>query len=307
MKYKGHQSFFIRKGWIGKGLKAIYDDSQIFMPKNSQKAMDKLGLGSNQVVALRYWLTALGLIEKAGNAKEHSKTELFELIFRNDTYIEEVGTLWALHYNLASNKKEATSWYWFFNELNARVFDKQELLSSLQNFDSLLCVEKGKIRNSNTAISSLESDLDCIFHTYIPHSKLSGKLVSPENVIDCPLGELGVVDIESKNNRTYRKRVISNEAIPDLLVLYGILGYLMQTNSDQFVNSEIKISSLLNDQYSPGRIYCLDNTSLLNSLYSLENEGYLSINRTAGSDVVRLKTEVTTQNGCLEKYYSILN
>ena len=65
MKFKAHQSFAVRKGWLGKGLRTIAnpDNAALLMPSNSKAAMDELGLGSNQVVALRYWMQTLGLVD----------------------------------------------------------------------------------------------------------------------------------------------------------------------------------------------------------------------------------------------------
>ena len=48
MRFKAHQSFFVRKGWISKGLKAVLEDGRMLMPGSSKKAMDELGLGATQ-------------------------------------------------------------------------------------------------------------------------------------------------------------------------------------------------------------------------------------------------------------------
>ena len=47
MKFKAHQSFAVRKGWLGKGLRTIADpnNAALLMPSNSRSAMDELGLG----------------------------------------------------------------------------------------------------------------------------------------------------------------------------------------------------------------------------------------------------------------------
>ena len=41
MKFKAHQSFFIRKGWLSKGMRAVVNDGSIFMPSSSKAAMDE--------------------------------------------------------------------------------------------------------------------------------------------------------------------------------------------------------------------------------------------------------------------------
>ena len=135
MRFKAHQSFFVRKGWISKGLNAVVDDRRMLMPSSSKKAMDELGLGANQVVALRYWLQAMGLIEYAdGRKREHVLTELGKLVLEQDPYTEETGTLFALQCNLASAQEEATAWYFFFNEFNMSVFGREDFTRALERY-----------------------------------------------------------------------------------------------------------------------------------------------------------------------------
>lgn len=43
MKFKGHETFFIRKGWLSKGMKNINTNPILFVDKNNNP-MDELGL-----------------------------------------------------------------------------------------------------------------------------------------------------------------------------------------------------------------------------------------------------------------------
>lgn len=301
MKFKAHQSFFIRKGWLSKGLHAVSapDKKAIFMPSNSKLAMDELGLGSNQVVALRYWLQATGLIECAKDKRKgHEVTKLGRLILGEDPYMEEMGTLWALHCNLASSREEATSWYFFFNELGMGVFKKEDFTRALERYVFTFNDKK------EVALTSLDADFSCILSTYIPHERTSRKAVSPESVIDCPLGELGLLDVESRADKTYRKIPANPRTLPPLLVLYAICSMREHLRSDDVeVSDEMRLETLLDGPYSPGRIFTLDSVGLLDKLYALENDGYLRINRTAGLDVVRLSNADLSRQDCLARYY----
>ena len=57
-----------------------------------------------------------------GLLNENALTFIANYLFDNDEgkdpYLEDIGTLWLLHYNLAKNMEDATSWYFFFNEFN---------------------------------------------------------------------------------------------------------------------------------------------------------------------------------------------
>lgn len=303
MKFKAHQTFAIRKGWLGKGLRGIQDVSHtLLMPSSGKEAMDELGLGSNQVVALRYWLETMGLISRVRRNREHDLTEIGQLIYDNDPYTEEIGTLWALHCNLASAQEDAASWHFFFNEFKVTgSFDKDAFTHALERY-VFTNNDKPKV-----ALTSLESDFNCILNTYIPHDRTSNRRTSPESVIDCPLGELGLVDVESKSAKTYRKRPANLSTLPGLLVLYAICPMRSELEKGgQVPDKEIRLETLLDGPRMPGRIYNLDSVALLTKLYELESDGMLRINRTAGLDVVRLNDPGMTKEDCLAAYYRMI-
>ena len=301
MRFKAHQSFFVRKGWISKGLKAIIKDNRMLMPSSSKTAIDELGLGANQVIALRYWLQAMGLIGYAdGRKREHVLTELGKLILERDTYTEEIGTLLALQCNLASAQEEATAWYFFFNEFNIGVFGREDFTRALERYVFTYNDRK------DVALASLESDFNCIIGTYVPHDRMNGKPISPESVIDCPLSDLGLIDIESRSNRTFRKTPPNLNSLPAILVLYAICSMQEHLADSRDRQTEIPIETLLNGPFSPGRVYNLDSVGLLDKLYELQNSDYLRINRTAGLDVVRILTEGLSKEECLRWYYDLI-
>ena len=106
MKFRAHDTFFIRKGWLSKGMRNVNNDPEVFI-SHEKNPTDVLSIGSNMVKALRYWMQAVGLTEEptTGKRPQHF-TELGNLIFKYDPYIEELGTLYLLQYKLASNEFE---------------------------------------------------------------------------------------------------------------------------------------------------------------------------------------------------------
>ena len=128
MKFRAHDTFFIRKGWLSKGMKYVQKKPDVFVAKD-ENPMDVLGIGANMVKALRYWLQAVGLTEEPSSGKRvQTFTSLGNSVFTNDRYIEELGTLYLLHYRLSSNKDEATAWYFFFNEFNMTEFSRDDFV-----------------------------------------------------------------------------------------------------------------------------------------------------------------------------------
>ena len=53
MKFRAHDTFFIRKGWLSKGMKYVQKKPDVFVAKD-ENPMDVLGIGANMVKALRY-------------------------------------------------------------------------------------------------------------------------------------------------------------------------------------------------------------------------------------------------------------
>ena len=199
MKFRAHDTFFIRKGWLSKGMKCVKAKNDVFVSKE-ENPMDVLGIGSNMVKALRYWLQTVGLtVEPKSGKRVQSFTGLGNSVYTNDRYIEELGTLLLLQYKLATNLNNATAWYFFFNEFNVSEFGRDDFVEALQKYIKM------SNEGSEVAVRSLNDDFNCIINTYLPKHKTSSGKVSPENNIDCPFGELGLVDVLSKTKKTYRK------------------------------------------------------------------------------------------------------
>lgn len=293
MKFRAHDTFFIRKGWLSKGMKYVHNKPDVFVAKD-ENPMDVLGIGANMVKALRYWLQAVGLTEEPNSGKRvQTFTPLGQSVFTNDRYIEELGTLYLLHYRLSSNKSDATAWYYFFNEFTMSEFSRDDFVDFLQR----------RIRmedsDATVAIRSLNDDFSCIINTYLPRYKTSPNRVAPESNIDCPLGELGLIDILSKEKKTYRKAIPVASTISPWVALAIIVDQAGESK-------EISLNELLTAPCNIGKTLNLDAISMLDVLYQIERIGKIKINRTAGLDVIHILEELTFQD-CVDAYYQSIN
>lgn len=293
MKFRAHDTFFIRKGWLSKGMDRVVAKNDLFVDKN-ENPMDILGIGLNMVKALRYWLQAVGLTSEPTKGKRvQSLTAMGKQIYDYDRYIEELGTLYLLQYQLAKQKQEATAWYFFFNEFSMSEFTKEEFVQALQNF-IMMCDDK-----SDVAIRSLNDDFSCIINTYLPRYKSNPGKVSPENNIDCPFGELGLVDIANKKKKTYKKSIPAAKSFNPWIILAVI--------SDQAEGKdEIGLNELLTKPCNIGKVFNLDAITMLDILYGIENTGMIKIIRTAGLDVIQLNQKLTFMD-CVKKYYETID
>lgn len=293
MKFRAHDTFFIRKGWLSKGMERVVEKPDLFIDKK-ENPMDILGIGSNMVKALRYWLQAVGLTtESARGRRIQSLTPLGEQVYLNDRYIEELGTLYLLQYQLAKQKEEATAWYFFFNEFSMSEFTREEFVQALQNY--ILMADDA----SSVAIRSLNDDFACIINTYLPRYKSNPGKVSPENNIDCPFGELGLIDIANRKQKTYKKSIPAAGSLNPWVVFAVIVDQAKGRD-------EIGLNELLTRPYNIGKVFNLDAITMLDVLHEIENLGLLKIIRTAGLDVIHLNQQMNF-NECVQNYYETID
>lgn len=289
MKFRGHETFYIRKGWLTKGMKYVKKMPDVFTSKE-HNPMDTLGIGSNMVKSLRYWLTTVGVTEEVFKERKRVQqlTDIGEIIYEKDRYIEEMGTLQLIHYKLASNLDEATAWYYFFNNFNLSEFTREDFIASLQSYSVLEGDGSGSIR-------TLGDDCSCILSTYIPRYKTNPNKISPEDNTDCPLGELGLIDFSNKAKKTYKKSIPATSTINPWIALAIIVE---QANG----RKEISLNELLNSHCNIGKIFNLDAISMLDVLHNIEKIGEIKIIRTAGLDVVQIINNRAFIE-CIKTYY----
>lgn len=290
MKFRGHETFYIRKGWLNKGLKVVASTPTVFVDKDVNP-MDVFGIGSNMVKSLRYWLQSTKLTQEGIKGKRGQVlTPLGEIIYQNDPYLEELGTLCLIHYSLVKGFDSSTAWYFFFNHFNMTEFDKDDFISALSNWTKLQGVE--------VSLRSFEDDFNCIVNTYLPRYKTSPEKTDPESNMECPLSELGLLDFSGNKNKLYYKTTPLVTAIDPMI----ILAIIIENANGQ---KEILLSDLLNGENNIGRVFNLDVISMLSLLDSVQQTGLVKIIRTAGLDILKLETEMSFLD-CVQQFYADL-
>lgn len=289
-KFRAHETFFIRKGWLSKGLRYVMQKPDVFVDKK-ENPMDVLGIGANMVKSLRYWLQAVGLTSEPSKGKRVQElTDFGKLVFEHDRYIEELGTLYFLQYKLVTNEDMAPAWYYFFNVFAMQEFGKDDFLEQIQSYL--------KMKEIKVALRSLTDDFNCIISTYVPKYKSNTSKDSPENNITCPFGELGLIDILSRvhGNYIYKKSIPTARNFNPWVVLAVIID-----RADRRI--EIGLNELLTSECNIGKVFNLDSICMLEILHEVERIGQIKIIRTAGLDVIRLNGPLTFED-CVERYYT---
>ena len=297
---KGHSSFGIREGWLTKGIAAVSENPLLFSKENNDGA-DILGVGSAMAKAIRYWLIVTGLAEsyyETVNGKKRSLirlTELGKMVYEHDMYMENTGTLWALHYNLATNYEGATVWRVFFNTFENEKFSRTSMSETIYE---ILCKN---LDEEEIAVKSLENDCSVLLQMYVGEHAAN---TDPEDKAHCPFMEL---DIISKRRNQYKREYVRADRIDALIVFFAIRKYLDRNMDENLTDKEresVSIENLLSAQDSPGRIFGLDRITLNDNLDTLEECGYIHIDRTAGLDTVYItETAPDSADKIMQIYY----
>lgn len=291
LKLRGHESFYIREGWLTKGIVAINKDKYIL--SNTISAIDELGVGSAMVKSIRYWLQALRLTEEKRGEKGKRYQKISEdfgkILFENDRYFEDLGTLYLLHYKLVSNKELATTWNLFFNSIKATEMTKQHMEEGVKQL--ILNIDP----QYEISERSLSDDCNCLVKTYFAEKS---DLKNPEDNMICPFSDLGLIKkehIRGKDEIIY-KTVPERNKLDKLIVLYVIMDNLGDKQSTT-------IKNLIEDENNIGSVFNLDKNTINYYIDILRDEGYLRVNRTAGLNTI-YPTDLAVN--ILDKYYSRL-
>lgn len=288
IKLKGNESFNIREGWLRKGMRNIIEYPNLF---SRDDVMELLGVGSKMAKSIRYWLKASNLcVEKnfGGNkARELSLTDDFgSIIYEFDPYFEDPFTLLLIHYHIVANKHElCTVWDIFFNEYDVEFFHRDEMYDSCE-----VLLQKRLEPGVEYSRKSLQDDCASVLRMYLE----SEGNEDPESNLGSPFSELKL--LKKDNKGLYQKTAPSKE----ILSYYAILYVILQNATEG--KTSISIKDLCTSPNNIGHIYNLNRSSINEYLDQLRAIGYITINRTAGLDMIYLNTNATPSEVMVEYY-----
>lgn len=262
-RLKGHESFYLREGWLTKGLREISKNSHVFYENSGA---DALGVGTNMAKAIRYWLRAAKLIEES--QKEGAVlSPLGSIIYENDPYIEDAFSLWIIHINIVRNFELATSWSVFFNDFDISSFRRDEMIDGMKRY---LMEITGDLKLPDR---SIKDDCSAIVSMYA-NDKDDNQ--DPEDKKISPFAVLGLLN---SNGLYLNKEQPDIKLIDPLLVLYIIRDRLLSEQS-------LSIDTIVEDRDMPGKIMNLSRVVCNECLDRLADREYIVVNRTAGLDMV---------------------
>jgi hypothetical protein len=282
--FSGHETFILRHAWLKKAADRVSESPTIF---SEDEAMVKLGVGKNMVRSIRHWGLATRVLEEKPRTRgmELLCSGFGKLVFREitgDPYLEDLNTLWLIHWNLATNQQRATTWYWAFNAFPGLEFNRE----SLQAFIAFEIAMRGWRMPSH---GSLKRDVDCFIRTYTRgRGPMKGSTL--EDSLDCPLVELELIQADPAG--IYRFSRGSRPSLNDDVFAHCLVDYWSNTRKTE----TLAFADIAYGAASPGRVFRLDENSLIDRLDRLDSVtgGALVFGDTAGIKQVYRKKEIKT-------------
>ncbi len=291
--FSGHQTFPFRYTWLKKGVDAVMHNPSVFSDKDASVI---LGVGKNMVSSIRHWCNVSGLITTDPSQRgRFVPSNLGKAIFSEngfDPYLDDPATLWMVHWKIATNMNQATTWYWAFNILKNNQFARPTFKHEMYEW-----VQHNKESLRPASDNTLERDVNCFIRTYC-QSRHHAAVV--EESFDCPLVELNLIT-ELPDSEEYEIQRGEKVSLPIEVFTATLIAFW---DNRFYERDSLPFIDIMSSPLSPGRIFRLDEDSMTIYLEKLEQltDGALQYDETADLKQVYRHSDVNPMH-LLKRYY----
>lgn len=266
MRFSGHESFACRYAWLPKALQAVVDAPEIF--SDEDEAMVELGVGKNMVRSIRFWAEAAGMVAPATSGM--APTGLGKKIFLDDgfdPFLEDITTLWLIHWKLSTNPSPLLAWDFLLNRWQETEFTESRVMSALQK-------EVASLERSASDVT-LKQHFSIFLHTYLVTRAAKGE-VSEDN-LDCPLTELEMIvrvgDREGAEVGGRREPIYAFRREDKPTISNGLFAYCVNDfwNRRYPTEKTLPARTIANGHGSPGQIFKIPEQEVFNRLSEIES------------------------------------
>lgn len=263
-KFTGHDTFSLRYGWPFKTVNYIKINGLLSSADNARaaEAVSSLGVGKNMINALRYWSEAAVLTESEalGGELVQLVTKVGKFLLDEesgvDPFLENIGSIWLLHFLLNFNDQELSTYRYFFNYSNVVVFEKAKLIGDIASDVPRLTTRE------SLNLSTVKKDVDCFLNTYALKAGGQGdkkiQRISEDN-FQSPLSELNLVSEVGRG--LYRAEPSERPTLPLEIFLYAVVRFYDDLHK-RSAGGGVSFEDLLTRPKSPGRIFRLSEAAL---------------------------------------------
>lgn len=258
-RFSGHESFVCRYGWLRKAYDGVSADPTLFT--DLDKAIVALGVGSNMVKSVEFWARSFGVIEAADKkARRYVPTDfgrsLLDTKTGSDPYLEDLGSLWLLHWKLVRNANLA-AWNLVFQDLQDWRVTRARLADMLQR--------RGRRNGAALVESTVRQHLEMLINTY--STPKTEDLRALEESLGSPLHELGLISrVELDNSESAVEiRIGPKPTLPPRVFLNAVIDHWENVPD---AGASLSLQEIMFGRLSPGLVFKLDEGSVIAYLNS---------------------------------------
>ena len=278
--FSGHESFACKSLWLKKGYDFIVHGHNF----NAPEAVIHLGVGKNMVSSIRYWL-------KVCNIYSDGKiTFLGNYLFNDDNgkdpYLEDLATLWLLHFNLVFNA-QASIYRIFFCE-----FQRERARFTKDQFTSYIkykLIHEGQKSSYNE--NTVKKDIDVLIHNYaLPRKPQSNEDFSALFI------DLDLLRI-NEDGKEYYFNTEGKRKVPMQIFLYALTKLKEKEDDNTLPYDDIR--------HNIGMTFCMTDAEIIEmlKLISSRYSNYLAYSDEAGIRQVQFIKDVSSEE-LLNDYYA---
>jgi hypothetical protein len=291
-QFSGHDSFICKHFWLKKGFDFVQNKGSF---TDDEKAVVELGVGKNMVTAINYWLKAFDIFDSLNKPTEFG-TYIFNKRTGVDPYVENLGTIWLLHYYLVKTGK-ASIYSLFFNEFRKGKFEftKDQLIRFVNR------KLEGADQKSLTQ-NTLVTDISVFIRNYLKPDYKGNKIDVEDDFANLLIDLELMTNYQSENaeGKEVEWYKVQNEERIDLpyqIVLFAILD-----NADY--GNSISFRELLGGFNSPGSVFAINESGLYSKLEEItSNNKKIIYTESAGIRELQFKSKPNKWD-VLNEYYN---
>lgn len=278
--FSGHESFPCKTLWLKKGYDFVVQGRDF----NRPEAVIYLGVGKNMVASIRYWLRVFGLSE--GDQPTWLGNYLFDDANGKDKYIEDLATLWLLHFHLVFNQF-ATLYHTVFcgYQKGHTQFDRDQIATYVKL--EMIEADKQSAYNENT----VRKDIAVLVQNYALPRKAQSNEDFSSMLIDLDLIR------QTAEGKGYYFNIDGKRKVEKEIFLYALL-MLKEREDDNTLSYDI-----IQDEI--GLAFCMQDIETIEMLKLLSKEysQFLSYNDNAGIRIVQFTNDLNKEQ-VLNDYYN---
>lgn len=274
LRFHGHESFHCRHFWLKKG----YDYK--LNPSHDEPTV-ALGVGKNMVSSISFWLKAFDIFDD-------EPSEIANYLFKDeagkDPFLEDLGTLWLLQYQLVKSKF-ADIYHLIFLEFRKRHLNAQFTEDQIKRD----IIRQLKSQDQNFSERTIETDIKVFLRNYITTSSNKRDIEDDMASIFIDLGLIQRVEGEG-----YKINISEKRELPTPIFAFCVLDAFSDEVSVSFDDIQAKI----------GDAFACNKEGLEYHIEKMQAEyNWLVYKEDAGRKEIQIKQEEVNKWEVLDKYY----